>query len=443
MIDDSLYLGFDEGRPLTSREAALSVSTCKTFLSCPHKYYLQKVLGLEEPPSVAQVQGQAFHAGLEAYDAAAGDPVQAAVEAFRASLAEGWPRLEAPPAVRVNPQDPSQPKGKEERPVTLEELQEHGAELLTGVLSRLEEAAAPYTPLRVDRRTAATEVPLGKIAQERGRPHAVQELFDRRSGARRALPVALIGGVPLHGYVDRLAAWPDGSPFLVDHKAVGTVVPFWGEERRRFEPSYDPATDLQLDVYSVATGIPRVGFQYLPKFPQYVPPDGRLHPDWLPEPEWRTLERVDTELPMAWARDAEGYARWVLVWRPAPEDHPSHPQAYRGAALYARCARPLRLAAERITEGLILLGKGVAPELAFPPGRPRRIGRRACPYCAFAGEACRHPQSYRDLSERDRLEAEADARRAAREALCEEDPAIVERRRLWSADAWHTAPDGT
>ena len=202
--------------------------------------------------------------------------------------------------------------------------------------------------------------------------------------------------------------------------------------RRRLAPRIDPVTDLLLDLYTVATGVARVGYHVVCTLPQYVPPDGVLHPTWRAETDWQATAEAHQHLPMTMVRDTKGQARVVAVWRPAPSDHPSQPQHFTRAHVFARFARTLRMAAERITEGLLLLQDGVAPEVAFPPGRVEKIGRKVCPFCPYAHAVCFVTQQYETAEERAELETTATERRETRAKLCAEHTAIAERHTLWA-----------
>lgn len=435
--DDSLYLGYSSKKGLlTTKDTALSVSVAKLFDEDPLRFYLKKVLKLDEPQSLPLVFGSAGHAAIESFLGSAGTTehrVKRAMEVFRTNLRGGFSRLENP-TVRENPTDLTNPRGKIERAVTLAEVEERGRYLIEPFLLMLGARWDAYTPwmLQADRQTGI-EATLGQVAKERGMPTVEMMLYNPRVRRMRKMPAALIAGVPFHGFIDLTMNWTDGTPMIIDHKLVGDVISFYpvgtSGARRSYGSSYDPANDIQLDVYSYATGITRAGFQYLCKRPQYVPATGILSPNWVEESAWNRLPDVSGKLPMAWAANDAGELRYLNVWRPAPQDHPSSPQEWTRPYREAATVSFVRRIAEELTESLILWQNGVEPEVAFPAGKPSKIYKKACPYCVWgpAGDGrCPTPR----LTKSD--DPYWDARRE-RERLCQQNKDIMERRALWNA----------
>lgn len=419
-VDDSLLCAWEDGAPA---QGALSVSSAKDILEDSHKWFLKKVERRNEPPTVPLVRGSAHHDGLEAL--CRGEGVRAGLLAYKATLDKGWPKIEDP-RIRINPTDPSQPAGKQLVDVDVEAIAREDGMRLRWIMRMLESGWDRYTQIQaisaaIQNQTAMAERELGEAARDRGMPWAMARAWDYDVDGWVEKPAAVVGGVLLQGRVDLEAPWADGSDYINDWKAVGSVIPFWGYRRTPFEPSYDAATDLQLDAYAAATGVERLGFTYILKQPQYVP-SGGLHPRWVDEPAWQSKERPyntagELLLPMASSVDSEGDLRYVSIWRPGPGDHPGidpdhYPFYHRD--VYPVAAMKLRAAAETLTESLVLLIEGAEPEVAFLPGDPGEIGRKSCPWCPFRPDGsvggCRAPMEL-PAKNREAAHREALARR--------------------------------
>lgn len=422
----------------------------------------------KNPPTVPLARGSAIHIGMEAVYA--GATTAEALEAYARSLRGAWPKI-PDPRIKVNLDDPSQPAGKVAVKATLAQAGRADCEQLKWIFDMLRNGWDAYSPTRALRAAldGAAAMPriereLGEVARQEGMPYAMATAWDYEvndgAGGWVDKPVGLVAGVMLQGRVDLEVDWVglaerpyDGihPTAIIDHKGVSNVVPFWGWRRTPFECSYDPVDSLQLDAYAAASGILRCGFQYVLKNPQFVPKSGRLQPHWLPEDEWRAVGDVTAAanggtplIPIAWASDAAGDLRYVCAWRPVQGDHGSigaDCPDFSHATVYERAGRKLRRAAEALTEGVLLVQAGVAPEVAFPPGSPADIGRKACPSCHFRSVdtggtgACRAPMEL-PKKNRDALAAIHNKRRALlaadREAACLRTPAVLERRQEWA-----------
>jgi hypothetical protein len=230
----------------------------------------------------------------------------------------------------------------------------------------------------------ALEKPLGLLAERGGLP----------TSKMRGKPVAVVGGVPVKGFADLLGEHPAGGDLLLDHKTVSQVVKFYPtySGRKVYGISYRPGDSLQLDFYQGASGAERAGYQFFLKQPQY---DGRLSENWHDERRWE-----GEGFPFGKQKNAEGEIRWVAVWRPCALDAKGAENTFPKARV--RAAYQTRRASETITEGLYLLEEGVEPEIAFPPGDPDEIARKACPYCHFNPEVgeggCANPREETEAS---------------------------------------------
>lgn len=441
LLDDSLVLGYNAttGNLLTAAETHMSVSTIKMYEEDPMRFYLKKVRRLKEAPTVSLVWGTAGHAAMEAFYRHGGgvdERVHVALEAFRREIRASFGTV-IQPTIRINPTDPTDARGKVEVAVTVDDVCEMGAAAFEPTLRMLAIGWDQYTPLMIQRQPVASiERLVGEVAAERGRPTVQMPVWDPRKRERVMAPLAVVGGVGFHGYIDAILPWPDGSPMIMDFKFTGNAVPFYSSwsgngSRTAYAPSYDPHDDFQLDLYSYATGITRTGFQWFLKQPQYVPPSGILHPKWINEPDWKRLSIVRDELPAAWALSPDGQLRWLSVWRPAPEDHPSRPDTWTAPVRMGHVIRTIRETTQAMTESFLLWKSGVEPVVAFPPGAPEDIASKSCPFCTWgpAGDG-QCPQPWAKKSKENELHAQLLRRR---EVLCNKNKDILERRALWAS----------
>jgi len=197
--------------------------------------------------------------------------------------------------IRENPDDPMNPRNKVKREITQEEILWYAHDTLKDVLFMLHKSSdSSYSFLKAQSgEMLGVEKTIGQLAQAAGNPTAEMNLFDPRIGYMKKMPVAVIAGVPFHGFVDAVGQWDDGSKVIIDHKFVGSAVtyypPYWADKKgldiykfdwTMYDPSYPPESDPQLDVYAHTSGIARAGFQFITKKPQYVPKSGVLHPNW-------------------------------------------------------------------------------------------------------------------------------------------------------------------
>jgi len=390
-IDDSLLLGWDQaaGKPRGPGQSALSASTCKRVEEDMMKHYLKKVEGLEEPTTPYLAMGTAAHEAMEHFFE--GEPVDSALQAARDAFSGVWAEV-GDPTIRENPNDPTNPRNKEEVSLSQREAFSRVVEALQPVLELLTEPVdwADYGLLQAERRgrgEAQTEVSIGELAKKRGRPHAEARLYDHSERARIQKEVAVIAGVPVRGEADLVCDWPRGEgKILIDHKLLSRAVSYYprrsGHGRKSYPPSYNAKNSPQLDIYALATGIPRAAFQMILRYPQYVPKDNVLWEEWMEEEAWLGAPEPADLLPKEWVA-FDGELRYVSIWRPQPEDHPSGPGAYTLPSIRPRAERTVRSAAERLTEGFLLMKEGVEPKIAFPAGDPEEIANKACPFCAF------------------------------------------------------------
>jgi hypothetical protein len=430
LIDDSLLLGWKKGTssPIPATEQHLSVSTIKQFSEDPQKYYLRKVLKKKEPPSLPLAFGSAFHEGLEAFYAPGPNRIDDAVDDFKAALTEWWPKLEQAGDVtdRFNQRQPARAGRKKNHPTSLDAQLEKGERLIRGICGVLDRGYDVSTPTRHMDQSGEIENALGELAADRGLPTDEMKIYDYNAGYMRDLPVAVIGGVPVHGFVDLVLTVPGWGEMIIDHKTVTHIVSYYSDTSY-FPPSYNARDDLQLDVYSVATGITRAGFQFITKQPQYVPRSGQLWPEWVREEQWHRMDRPTGYLPMAPMYDPNQDLRYCMVWRPDPDDHPAMDDTYRPMRRWGQTAYKLRRAAEKLTESLILYRDGVEPRIAFPAGDPSEIAKKACPFCHFNDNGlCAEP---RDGA---RAAAEYKAALEERQDLIASNDDIQERRERWT-----------
>lgn len=432
MLDDSLILGRTKGGKYeTSAEKALSVSSSKLFKEDPYLFYLTKIQREKEPEKYATSFGTACHEGVAAYLEGTGsqeERIAKGLQAFRSEAAKVFPKI-ADPTDRYNVRDRRNGAGKQEVEITFEKFVEQGEELLSAALGMFASEWDAFSPIAAQGKGGIrTEIPLGVLAAERSMPTEEIRVFDARVSRWKTIPCAIIAGVGYHGYIDAVMEI-NGSPMIMDHKFVSHVVPFYSTRSgwKGFTPSYNPLTDIQLDIYSYATGITRAGFQFFTRHPQYVPNNNVLQPEWIPENTWKSLGVIGTELPMAWAKMGDEL-RYVSIWRPDPSDHSSRPNAWTRPLIMGRTTRFVRAVAEGLTESLLLLKDGVDPSIAFPAGNPTELSKKSCPYCVFNnGTMCPTP--------RDAANAEEQYRKTLqeREILCQQNKEILERRALWAA----------
>lgn len=430
-IDDSLYLGYDrqKKRPKDPYKSALSASRCRLFDEDPQKFYIEKVLGKREPMGVNLAFGIAGHDAAEAClnGASPDDALQAGID----SLEDVWPEVEDR-SVRFNPEDPTNPRDKESFETSLTYVTKWLEETIHPYLKILSSDWAPYSPIAAQQENVlGTEVPLGEEAERQGRPSGT--VWGYNGEKMTDIPVALIAGVPVRGDIDVVCRWPDGSKAILDHKTVSSIVsyyPTWsGGDRKGYPPSYDPATSHQLDLYSVGSGIGRAGFQFMTKYEQYTHDQDGVWGAWMDEEEWKQ-SGSRSELPMGWIELPDGQLRYVMVWRPQPQDASFQPSKYRVPVIESRTKSYLRRIAEEMTISFLLLEDGVEPEIAFPSGDPEVIGKKMCPFCGIE-EHCPTPRFVRDDEE------EAASKKAYREAveqrsnLADNHSGIQERREHW------------
>ena len=429
-VDDSLYLSYSRrnNRPKGVDEAALSPSVASRYREDPHKFYLRKVRGLDEPFSMPLALGVAAHGAQEDFlrrryqkDRTQKQAVRAAAQTFRDALADNWGQLDNP-TIKINTDQPENPRGREEMEISLGEQIDRIQPLLHGLWASID--GLDYKLFEAQRDPQGLEISVGELAKDRGQPHAEIESYDPHSGEYGPMPVAVVGGVPVRGRIDCVGTWPDGRPGIIDHKCVSKVVPYYpvGNSWRSYEPSYNAASDLQLDVYSAGAGIERAGFQFMLRRPQYLPDNNVLHEDWYDERDWR-----GRGLPGFFVNGEDGL-RYVGIWRPTEDDGAQEP--YRLEDVRHRAAARLRDVAEHMTESFLLHEDGVSPEIAFPAGDPEDIAKKACPYCHFGPEGigrCAQPRDDTEASREDYREAIK-----RREEICQDHPEIVERREHWA-----------
>ena len=432
-LDDSLILALKNGARVTSKERAFSVSALKQYREDPMRYFIQRIQGVREPQTVPLVFGSATHAGFEAFYGADKRRAKAALKDFEAYLRANWDEIPAP-TERYNDKTPHFANSKKDFPVTVEEMLEKGRRMLAPFLLMLDHGWEDYTPTRLMKaitemtgESCGIERRVGDVARERGMPYAEMDHWCYKSGGMvENMNVAVVAGLPVHGYIDLIMDWEDGTPTIIDHKGVSHVVSFYGPSRS-FSPSYNPANDLQLDVYCSATNITRAGFQFVTKLPQYVPDSGILYEQWIDERAWKALPDAGFKLPMALTPGPDGEHHYIMVWRPAPQDHPTAPSIYTPENLLPRVFNDLRPIAEQITISCLLFESGVPPEIAFPAGNPDEIAAKSCPFCFFNEQGlCKTPRTKSAASERSYKEAWA-----KRYALMQQHPEIQERIQLW------------
>lgn len=424
MVDDSLYLGYRKGSPQTVEDAALSPSTAKLFREDPQKYYLRKVRRIDEPMSVPLVVGIAAHSALEVFlarrDVVGFDrAAESGLEALRKNVREKWEEVQEQ-FIKVNPNDPANPRNREKIELTADQLCERLGDVFYGAFANIEDISSPI--YEAQRNYDSLERGVGHLAKERGRPVAEIVSYDPETESYGPMPVGVIGGVPIRGRIDCVGNWPGEGKVIVDHKCVSKVVPWYpyGNEWKSFDPSYAPSDSLQLDMYAYATGVPRAGFQFITRRPQYDPDGQKLHPGWTDDRDW------DGEgLPAVFA-ERSGELRYVTVWRPQPADHENDPGGYTLKSIESRVEDRVRATAQALTESVILLDEGVDPEIAFPAGDPEEIGTKACPYCFYKEE--NHCPSPRDAEHADREYREAIKKR---EEACLDSEEITARRSRW------------
>lgn len=430
-LDDSLLLGWNSG-PVGPGESALSASTVKRVKEDPMKHYLKKVEGLDEPTNPYLAMGTAAHEAFEAFFD--GASVDGALSEAQGSFRGVWEEVEDY-TIRENTEDATNPRNKEE--ITLGRREAFGR--VVGAIQPALELFndpidwAPYGLLQAQRRgreDCRTEVSIGQLAAENGQGYAEPTIYDHSERAKVPKKTAVIAGVPVRGEADLVCDWPhaEGS-VLIDHKLLSRAVSYYprrnGDGRKSYPPSYNAKDSPQLDIYALATGIPRAGFQMILRYPQYVPPDNVLWEEWIEEEQWLGAERPGDLLPKEWVTFGDEL-RYVSVWRPQPEDHPSGPDSYTLRSIRPRTESLIRDVAEFLTEGFILLENGYEPSVAFPAGDPEEIARKACPFCHFNDTgACPAP---RDTSN---AEQEHEDQWAERKLATENVSEIRERREHW------------
>lgn len=431
-VDDSLLLSYDrrEKKPKPVARAALSPSSAGRYAEDPHRFYLKKVRGLDEPFTMPLVLGIAVHEAQETFlreryvhGKTHKQAARVGADKVRTVLAQEWRNLEDQ-TVRVNPDRPESPRGREELEVSLDRQQEKMENLLHGLWASIDQL--DYSLFQAQRNPQALEKSVGRLAVERGQPNHEIESYDPVAEEYGPMPTALVAGVPVRGRVDCVGTWPDGSKGIIDHKCVSKVVPYYpirGQTQwRGYDPNYDAATDLQLDVYSAGAGIARAGFQFMLRRPQYMPGDNVLYEDWYDERDWQ-----GEGMPGLFVNDGHGDLRYIGVWRGTEDDGASDP--YKISSIRTRAGARLRDIGEHMTESFLLLKDGVAPEVAFPAGNPDEIAQKACPYCHFGPEEtgrCPSPREDTSESKDDFLQTVE-----RREEICTSHPLITERRERW------------
>lgn len=439
--DDSLLLSYSSrsAEPKGTERAALSPSQASRFAEDPHLFYLKKVRGLDEPMSMPLVVGIAAHDAMEEfltsrYQRELGwkESVRRASRECEQSLEGVWDELdEEDRVVKENPDDASNPRDREERSISLSEQTEELINILHGQWRAIEQYGGQYSAYAAQHNPQHVEVPVGKLADQNGQPTSTIYSYDPVQGRMRDMRVGLLGSVPIRGRIDcvgRKNGWD--RPMIIDHKCSSKVVPYYPKHGRpnadwtRYDPSYNAADDLQLDLYSGAGGVERAGFQFMLRRPQHLPDDNVLYPGWVDERVWE-----DEGLPMSMVTDDEGRVRYVTVWRPTVEDGAAEGHAYNLQSVRYRAATRIRDIAERMTESFLLLQDGVKPTVAFPGGDPDEIARKACPFCHFGPEGTRACGAPREPSKKSKADYEEALEE--RESHCEQNSRVQERREHW------------
>ncbi|RME26193.1 MAG: hypothetical protein D6800_06650 [Candidatus Zixiibacteriota bacterium] len=414
-LDDSLIL--HASKP--ADRSYLSVSALKLYAEDPYRFYLTRVLGLKEPSTTALVLGSALHEAMEVFFRT--QSVRAAGEALCNYVASNFHTLDEP-VIRVNVDQPHNPRDKSEVEVNAGTLAELGLEVLLPVLQWMESRPEEYEWVAAQASPPqAVERPLGQLSREAGLPYTIMSVYDHRKSRTSRLPVSVLAGVPFHGYVDAVLE-VNGSRMILDHKLVSSIVAYYPARGGwvSYGPRYDPAEDLQLDIYSAATGIYQAGFQFFSKFPQYFPPDKPLHSSWMDYRIWKN--NPDPKFLPYICAELDGFVRYVLVWRP------EIPFSSVANEIKQRAFNKIRDLSEQLTESFILLKDGVEPEIAFPPGNPADLHKKSCPFCVFRGDSCHVYMDREDIGESYLLHSRLTEQR---EILCGSHPQIQERRALW------------
>lgn len=436
MVDDTLFLNFKKGKAQGADIVPMSVSRLKLYKDDPYLFYLSYVEGHRQEATSALAFGASGHAAMEHF--LASQDTDASMEAFERALTQELLQIKNP-TYRINLKDPRNPRNKETVAAPLETLLDLGYNALYPVLEAMRLGISDSPFLAAQTRVKDIEITLGELADRNGFPTTEMVVRNQLTGKFEPGKVAEIAGIGMHGLVDAVCEWEDGSDIIIDHKFVTNCVSYYPPFRgngpwQMYEPSYNPADDIQLDVYSYATGIMRAGFQFVTKFPQYVPPSGLVYPDWLPWEEWsRSSNRK--ALPSTVLNNHLDQAQYIGVWRPAEGDHDTL-TGYTRQAIMGRTVSTIRSVVESITEGIILLQSGVDPIIAFPGGDPDEIARKSCPFCSFGSNGssiCRAERKPDEESKEAYLFA-----LETREELCLSNADIMERRGVWKNAKTHT-----
>lgn len=386
-VDSTLKLGWDRynNKPKGTDVAAFSHSLGSQFIEDPHKFYLKKIKGHKEPKSVPLAFGIAAHDSAEEFSRARFynglSLKKAALEAFAAAedqIDNHWGDIPNP-TERINPYEPESPRGRQEISLPADKAKEKVRDMLWTSFCNIEDFAGTYSIFAAQHNPQALEISIGELAEQNGRAHTSIYCYNFEHQRKMDKTVALIAGVPVRGKIDLLADWPGGGQVIIDHKAVSKVVayypPYNGQGPwKQYDPSYDPASSFQLSLYALASGVPRAGFQFMLRRPQYIPPNGVLYEGWKDEREYS-----GEGLPSAIVKDDKGRGVHVCVWRP-----PTGP--FSLDSIRQSTESRLRHIAEELTVSITLYQNGVEPEIAFPAGDPDEIARKACPYCFFGPE---------------------------------------------------------
>lgn len=429
-VDDSLILGWStKGQPKSTGYAALSTSRAKLFAEDPQKYYLEKIERIKKPMAMPLIFGIGGHYGVEVFlerwpEEGFREAAIAGLDAAEEKIAEKWPEVEDP-TVRENIYNLCNPRGRTEIALSLSDLKERVTDVLWESFCVIEEEQE-FPLFAAQRNMDRVEASIGELAIENDLPHHTIESYDPVTDKYGEMPVAVVGGVPVRGRIDAVVNMPDESQLVLDHKFVTKVVsyypPYNGQGPwKRYDPSYNVADSLQLDLYSVGTGIAQGGFQFMLRRPQYMPPDRTLYDDWV------RYDEYNGEGYPTFIDETEDGAYMIALYR----DTPSQDEQDQ---MWHRAYIAVRAYAQALTESHILLDNGVDPTIAFPAGDPEEIGRKACPYC-FHGPSgtgrCPNPRMVDSKAKARASKKSFQTQLAQREEVCENTPAITERREHW------------
>lgn len=187
----------------------LSPSRLADFLQCPRLFYFRVICRLSSPPTFATAVGTLTHAVLEhLFDA---PPEERTLPQALAQIPEQWTRLTVVPPAPQGPEDGSRARERAERnAAAYRDLAPAGSAAESELLDRAVEMVRGWFAMEKVANIDPTQVPLPSGGTLDGREVAVG---------------APIGGVYVHGSIDRVDQWDGqtGPTYAISDYKTGKV----------------------------------------------------------------------------------------------------------------------------------------------------------------------------------------------------------------------------